>query len=943
MSALKIYCFILLISCARSSPIEQQPKDTVEYRLPEGAVEVTIYDVHLTLEKDVFQTNKFSGVSSVLFKNMKETNEIKIHANRMTFSEILLVTQNGQLISLENEGNFQIDEVTDILTLTTSTPLVQEASYLLRFNYTAELRTDEMYGFYKSWYIAPDGTVRYLATTQFQPTHARKAFPCFDEPLYKAEFDIKITHPSEYMAAGNTRKNSRLNPDDQTITTTTFVTTPRMSTYLIAFVVSDFTCTEGEDLEPGVAYAVCSRDEAKDTREIAVEVGPKLTKVLEEFTGIKYSESTITKMDQFAIPDFSAGAMENWGLLTYRETGLLWDEKDSSNLYRQRLENVVSHEIAHMWFGNLVTTHWWSDTFLNEGFARYFQYFGTAEIEPAWELDKQFAVEQVQAILLSDTSPNSAPLSSPASSPAQVSGRFSSISYNKGASVFRMVKHFMGEDKFKAGIQTYLSDNKFGSTKPEHLWSALQPQTSNLPDTLDKVMENWVTKGGFPVLDVKTSGVDVVVSQQRFLSSGTPSSDDKWYVPISYTISNEANKFADTSTKAWLLPSEPLTIRQALNQTDWIILNNQQIGYYRINYDQDIWLRIRTALNKPNFDGIHVLNRAQIVDDFYNFAKVSLHPFSEVLELFRFLKEDTSYYPWYSAFNAFSNMLLRTGDETIRSSLSEYILQLMDKLLESLDFDEPNDADHMYTLNRVQANSWACRLGQQTCIDKAVTAFQTYKTTKTRPDKNLRAVIYCNALRHSKDPASDWDFLWEEYSNTKLATEQATILANLGCTTDETVLNTYLRKSIDANSGIRQQDALSVFSAVYAGNPVGVDIAFDFLLKNYKEISEFYGSMNSLSNLISGLASRFTNEGQTDKLRDFIDNTPDLTESLQTSAKAALDSALINLKWTEEFEKQLTIYFTREEEDGTGTGDALKVGTVTVVATLLVLCHHLLQ
>jgi hypothetical protein len=204
-------------------------------------------------------------------------------------------------------------------------------------------------------------------------------------------------------------------------------------------------------------------------------------------------------------------------------------------------------------------------------------------------------------------------------------------------------------------------------------------------------------------------------------------------------------------------------------------------------------------------------------------------------------------------------------------------------------------------------------------------------------------VIYCNALRHSKDPASDWDFLWEEYSNTKLATEQATILANLGCTTDETVLNTYLRKSIDANSGIRQQDALSVFSAVYAGNPVGVDIAFDFLLKNYKEISEFYGSMNSLSNLISGLASRFTNEGQTDKLRDFIDNTPDLTESLQTSAKAALDSALINLKWTEEFEKQLTIYFTREEEDGTGTGDALKVGTVTVVATLLVLCHHLLQ
>jgi aminopeptidase N len=208
MSALKFYCFIRLISCARSSPIEQQPKDTVEYRLPEGAVEVTIYDVHLTLDKDVFETNKFSGVSSVLFKNMKETNEIKIHANRMTFSEILLATQNGQFISLENKGNFQIDEGTDILTLTTNTPLVQEANYLLRFNYTAELRTDEMYGFY----IAPDSTVRYLATTQFQPTHARKAFPCFVSHSIKLNLILRSPTPLNTWPWGTPERAPDLTP-----------------------------------------------------------------------------------------------------------------------------------------------------------------------------------------------------------------------------------------------------------------------------------------------------------------------------------------------------------------------------------------------------------------------------------------------------------------------------------------------------------------------------------------------------------------------------------------------------------------------------------------------------------------------------------------------------------------------------------------------------------
>jgi aminopeptidase N len=933
MSALKFICLIFLVTQARSSPI--QPKNT-EYRLPDGAVEVNTYDIELTLKSDVFETNQFSGVAEVLFKNMKETNEIKIHANKMTFSEIVLETVDGTQIGLQNEGNFEIDSATDILTLTTDTSLAQGIEYRLRFTYEAELRTNEMYGFYKSSYVAADGTTRYLGTTQFQPTHARKAFPCFDEPFYKAIFNIKIRHPNQYRADGNTVGTSVVDPQDNTALITTFASTPRMSSYIIAFVVSDFTCSAGEEIESGIPHQVCSRDEAASTREVAVDVGPKLTWALEEFTNIKYNESTIKKLDQFAIPDFSAGAMENWGLITYRETALLWDPLESSNRYKQRVETVISHELAHFWFGDLVTTKWWSDTFLNEGFATYFEYLATAEVEPTWEMEKQFVIEQLQPVLVSDSSVNSQALSAEASTPDQVSGRFSSISYNKGGSVIRMVAHFLGAEGFRNGIRKYLEDNKFGSTTPADLWRALTESTTVLPTSVSVIMDNWTYKAGYPVLQVKRNGDDVVVTQERFLISGTPEVTEKWYVPISYTTSTDSDKFLDTSPKVWLNPlTTNVNITDALKERDWIILNNQQTGFYRIDYDDNLWEKIKIALTQTGFDGIHELNRAQIVDDYYNFARAGLHSYSSFLDLIKFLKADSSYYPWYSAFTAFSSMLQRTGDEKIRAGLHEYIRELMVVLYNTVPFNKPNDDDQIYTHKRVLAVTWACNLEVKDCIDNSLAAFGTYRNTATRPDKNLRSVIYCNALRHSNDPG-DWEYLWEQFGTSQIATEQVTILSALGCTKDDEIRKKYLSLSINSTSGIRQQDALSVFSAVYSGNPDGVDLAFDFLLENYEDIYEYYASMNSFRNLFSGLANRFTKKQQTDKLSDFIENTPNLPESVETAARGALSTALNNLEIIEQFEKELSQYFN---VGSASSAEPARLGFATTVTTLMVLLY----
>lgn len=228
-----------------------------------------------------------------------------------------------------------------------------------------------------------------------------------------------------------------------------------MSTYLLAFIVSEFRVRSNTDN----TFGVIARPAAYGQTEYAFNVGPPLLQKLEEWTDFNYTSAPgITKMHMAALPDFSAGAMENWGLLTYRETALLYDPLESTDLAQQRVASVITHEQAHMWFGDLVTCEWWNYTWLNEGFARFFQYFGTHLIENTWELDNQFVVEQLQAVLLSDSLESTHPMTFEVNSPSEIATAFDSISYNKGASVLRMVQHVIGADNFRNAVREYLKE-----------------------------------------------------------------------------------------------------------------------------------------------------------------------------------------------------------------------------------------------------------------------------------------------------------------------------------------------------------------------------------------------------------------------------------------------------------------------------------------------------
>lgn len=356
-----------------------------------------------------------------------------------------------------------------------------------------------------------------------------------------------------------------------------------MSTYLVAFVVCDFVNqTSGN-------FSVWTRSDAVTSARYALEVGPKILKYLEQFFDIKYP---LPKMDMIALPDFSAGAMENWGLITYRETAMLYEENVSANSNKQRVVTVVAHELAHQWFGNLVTPTWWTDLWLNEGFASYMEYLGVDAVEPAWKSMEQFVVNELHNVFSLDALSSSHQISVEVHNPEEINEIFDKISYGKGAAIIRMMDHFLTAEVFKGGLTNYLNEKKYQSADQDDLWRFLTAEARNkgaFDDSLavKDIMDTWTLQTGFPVVSL-TRDYDsnkLEFSQERFIfiepsinSTGIGTGEEKplWWIPITFTTLGESN-FNNTKPSIWMRAEEKLTLHDMdIPQHDWVIVNVQQ-------------------------------------------------------------------------------------------------------------------------------------------------------------------------------------------------------------------------------------------------------------------------------------------------------------------------------------------------------------------------------
>lgn len=852
------------------------------------------------------------------------SNNITLHIQDMTiFENTVQVIDNVTNQNLVITG-FGYDNPRGFLIIYLRDGLTQGQSLRLKIDFIGNLN-DDLSGFYRSSYFdKTTNRTEYIATTQFEATYARRAMPCFDEPAMKAKFQINLGRTKDRTSISNMPIEYEGVPmaDNDEYVWDQYKESLSMSTYLLAFVVSRFTYRQSQPRPNGVQFRIWSRNEAFDQTEYAADVGPKVLEFFENYYKIKFP---LPKQDMIAIPDFSAGAMENWGLITYREVALLYEPGKSSLSDREYVATVIAHELAHQWFGDLVTMEWWTDLWLNEGFASYMEYFGASHVEQDTGLQDRFPLESMHGTFRADSLQTSHPISVPVNHPDEINEIFDSISYGKGASVIRMMANFLGLDTFNAGITDYLNLHKYQNAKQDDLWTALTErghQSRNLDDTqsVKEVMDTWTLQMGYPVVKVDRTytgspNEEVTLSQERFLlyrdKEIVDNHEYRWWIPISFTTSGGG--FNETKNSIWLSPTETKAkkIFANVNQEQAVIVNIQQTGFYRVNYDTKNWDLIRRQLLSDHHQ-IHRINRGQILDDALNLARAGYLDYQTALGMTEYLVKEDEYIPWSAAITAFSYLELMLGRSGGFGAFKNYLISELLPIFNRLGVETKSNDTFLDILLRESVVKIICRLGFEKCETEAQAYLQALMLSQGKPISGdlpnyLRQTIFCTAI--SLGDEKEWDFLFQYYLKSNNANEKSNILKALACSKDMWVLQRYLDMSIDPNSGIRKQDGSSVITSI-AGNRAGHFLVWNWLRSRWADVSEYFDTAisSSVGKMISSCAQDFNTELELKELEDFYNDHLSELGTAKRDTEIAIQNTKANIKWMKTNYAQITTW-----------------------------------
>ncbi|CAH1647273.1 unnamed protein product [Spodoptera littoralis] len=902
---------ILLQSVLAFGPIDVTDAEWIEYMNllsdPNYRLPTTTKPINYKVKLDTnLQNFEYLGDVEIKIKvGAVAVNEIQLHCRGLTITpssvSVTLDTTTQPVTNLvQPSQSFTCEANTDFLKISTSN-LNPNTDYIVKMSFTGTLQTD-MRGFYRSWYIDNTGDRRWMATTQFQPGHARRAFPCYDEPSFKATFDITLVRNAENTqpSLSNMPINSDLTSNNDGKITETFYTTPIMSTYLLAFIVSNYIPVEtGTNSER--PFRIFARNNIGDTGKYSLEIGEKLLTLMETYTAYPYyTMADNMEMKQAAIPDFSAGAMENWGLLTYREALILYDPANSNNWYKQRIANIISHEIAHMWFGNLVTCDWWDTLWLNEGFARFYQYYLTHKAEPEMGYDTRFIVEQLQVAMLSDSSASAHALTNPdVSDPDSVRDHFSTITYAKGASILRMTQHLLGEDIYQKGLQAYLKDRALKTAIPEDLFRNLEAEAGNALDAYDgmtiaRYFKSWSDKAGHPLLTVNVdhaSGRMTVVQTQFDVNNGVSSSNGLWDIPLTWTRAKSPD-FNNLKPSEFM--SGPLKIiDRGSTGREWVIFNKQQSGFYRVNYDPSTWALITLALRSDNREVIHEYNRAQIVDDVFVLARSSILSYTRALNILSFLEFEDKYAPWVAAIAGFNFALRRLAHDDIeRENLKNIIFKSSTAIVQRLGFNEGANSHFMDDLLRMHVMTFLCNAGHEQCSEAATQSFQAWRVNGTRIPPNMRPWVYCGGLRNGNE--ADFDYFWQRYLAEDLSNEKVVMINAAGCTGNENALHKLLNTIVDTSvtQDIRPQDYSAAISSAVSSNEYNTMRVFNWLKNNPQHLDNENGR-----SLLQSATNRLLNEAQIVEVETWFTSATPPPAAAITVARNGIATSRANMQW----------------------------------------------
>ena len=648
-----------------------------QYRLP---THVVPRHYEIRIDPDL-EGETFSGSVEIHVEIAEATTEIVFNNDGLEISDAVVVNSGS-----EQRAEVTIDPATERMILGGEFA-AGDASIRCSFRGVFD---ENLVGFYLSRFTDGDGVDRKLGTTQFEATHARKAFPCWDEPAWKATFDLQLAIDAGHQAVANSAEISRETLDDGRLLLS-FATTMKMSTYLVAFVVGPLDITDPLDVD-GVPLRVVSISGTDPTlTEFALDAGAFALRYFSDYFDIRYPGD---KVDLVAIPDFAFGAMENLGCITFREALLLIDPKAATQPELQRAADVINHEIAHMWFGDLVTMKWWNGLWLNEAFATFMEMRCTDAYKPEWQRWVDFGIGR-SAAFDTDALAATRPIEFEVTSPDDAEGMFDILTYEKGAAVVRMLEQHLGEGPFRAGIRRYMRQHAYGNAETTDLWDAIEAEMASTPNAVParQIMDSWIFQGGFPVVavDLAPNGTTLTLSQERFANTGGPSVDDadfgdqQWMIPLRYRWKPVGG---EPVTEKVLIEAESLEI--SLPQpAEWVVANAEGASFVRISYPPESLDR----LAEVSLEYLSAVERYALVDDAWAAVLTDEMTAARFLGLLEMLTAEHDRSVWGRIISGFAS-LDRLLDEESRIAFNAVVHDALVPALAGLTLSpQPEDTD----------------------------------------------------------------------------------------------------------------------------------------------------------------------------------------------------------------------------------------------------------
>jgi len=833
--------------------------------LPTDVIPVK-YNLHLTPN---FNTLTFKGDEIIDVQVKNATTTVVLHSNDIKIESATFVGVGDAVVTVQDK------EQTATLVFPASLPT---GTGKLHIKYEGNLN-DQMVGFYRSK-VTVNGKEKYMATTQFEATDARRAFPCWDEPAHKAVFDVTLTIPGDLHALSNMPvKQENTNPDGTR--TLSFFSSPIMSTYLLAFVVGEFDHVEGKTKE-GVTVRVYTPVGKKEQGTFALDVAVRTLSYFSHFFEIAYP---LPKLDMIAIADFAAGAMENWGLVTYRETALLIDEKTSGIASRQRVAYVVAHELAHQWFGNLVTMEWWKELWLNEGFATFVGNQAVDHLFPEWDTWTQFLSQYHNKALELDSLESSHPIEVEVRSSGEINEIFDAISYNKGAVVIRMIANVIGNEAFRKGLVLYLNTHKYKNAVTQDLWAALST-ASGFP--VSDFMNNWTKLTGFPLLSVKEGATpgDLTFEQTRFFGNGKQEAGQLWSlsIPVRTGADSVVEKFntkaAVTTFKVHALANNPHT---------WVKVNANQTGFFRVKYTSELASRLLPPLSSL---ALPTVDRLAIQNDAFALAKAGLLSTREALAIASAYVNETDYTVWADLIGSLSDLASVWCFEPTYPDLKNFIRKLLGPISSKLGWDARPGESSLDSLLRPVVLSALGSNGDKEVIAEAHRRFAAAEKDPSTLPADLRFVVYKLHLANSEGREA-YDTLKNMFIKSDGQEEKLRALRALGATKDKALIHETLKFAL--SDAVRSQDIFFVIGST-AHNPASREDTWKFLQSDFSDFMRRLGDSQFLLARIISLATKDLNTLEyARQVEEFFKEHP--VPQAERSIKQSLESIRANANW----------------------------------------------